>query len=261
MQGAWNLHQVTLDQPLDWFVLYSSVSTVMGNPGQANYVAGNMYLEALAEYRRGIGLPALAIGWGAIGEVGYVARNAAVNDLLRNRSGIEAMSPQQLLAELDRLLAADATQVAVARVDWRRLGQILPVLAHPRMSLMLRADGKGEAEAGTMDLSSRLAGLSSAERRDVVIERLKEQIGRVLGTAADQIDDSRPLSEMGLNSLMAVELGEVIEREMQLNIPIMELIQSGTVNAMALRILKAVGGASDDAPAAGKPAVKELTEA
>src|SRR5271165_1932341 len=72
--GAWNLHQETLDQKLDFFVMYSSATTLFGNEGQGNYVAANLYLEALADYRRGLGLPGLAVAWGAIGEVGHLAR-------------------------------------------------------------------------------------------------------------------------------------------------------------------------------------------
>src|SRR5204863_9825892 len=79
--GAWNLHRHTLDRELDLFVMYSSATTLFGNEGQANYVAANLYLEALADYRRGLGLPDLAVAWGAIGDVGHLARNAVVAGL------------------------------------------------------------------------------------------------------------------------------------------------------------------------------------
>ena len=71
--GAWNLHTLTLDIPLDFFVLFSSFASIIGNPGQANYVAGNAFLDALAYYRRARGLPALTINWGVVGDVGHVA--------------------------------------------------------------------------------------------------------------------------------------------------------------------------------------------
>ena len=73
IMGAWNLHTLTLDAPLDFFVLFSSLASIIGNPGQANYVAGNAFLDALAYYRRARGLPALTINWGVVGEVGHVA--------------------------------------------------------------------------------------------------------------------------------------------------------------------------------------------
>ena len=86
--GAWNLHRQTLDRDLRFFVMYSSATTLFGNEGQANYVAANLYLEALAAHRRGLGLPALAVAWGAIGEVGHLARNPAVARLLSERLGV-----------------------------------------------------------------------------------------------------------------------------------------------------------------------------
>ena len=80
--GAWNLHHRTLDRELDFFIMYSSATTLFGNEGQANYVAANLYLEALADCRRGLNLPALAVAWGAIGDVGHLARNTVVARML-----------------------------------------------------------------------------------------------------------------------------------------------------------------------------------
>jgi hypothetical protein len=94
--------------------MYSSLSTVVGTPGQANYVAANMYLEALAEYRRGRGLPALAPGLGA--HVGYITRNPTVNEL-HKRVGIEGISSRQAFTQLERLLRAETTCVTTAQVD------------------------------------------------------------------------------------------------------------------------------------------------
>src|SRR5215472_6399522 len=87
--GAWNLHRQTREDRLEHFVLYSSATTLIGNPGQANYVAGNIYLEALAAYRRSLGLPGAAVAWGAIGEVGHLARNPGVARMLSDRLGIK----------------------------------------------------------------------------------------------------------------------------------------------------------------------------
>jgi hypothetical protein len=94
----------------------SSLSTVVGTPGQANYVAANMYLEALAEYRRGRGLPALAPGLGALSDVGYITRNPTVNEL-HKRVGIEGISSRQAFTQLERLLRAETTCVTTAQVD------------------------------------------------------------------------------------------------------------------------------------------------
>ncbi len=81
--GGWNLHLATLDQPLEFFILYSSATTVLGNPGQANYVAANTMLEALANYRRSLGLPVLAVGWGPIVDTGMLQSNVKALESLK----------------------------------------------------------------------------------------------------------------------------------------------------------------------------------
>ncbi len=93
--GAWNLHQATLGIPLEHFVLYSSITTAIGNPGQANYVAANAGLEGLAEMRRHLGLPAVCVGWGPIGDAGYLTRNEAVRDSLGQRVPVEIGNSQR----------------------------------------------------------------------------------------------------------------------------------------------------------------------
>ncbi len=113
MLGARNLHELTRDLPLDFFVLYSSATTTLGNPGQGSYVAANMYLENLAECRRRLGLPALAVGWGPIGDVGFLARNERVRDVLVARIGGQLLSSAQALNQLEELLKADRTGIAI----------------------------------------------------------------------------------------------------------------------------------------------------
>ena len=118
--GAWNLHTLTIDASLDFFVLFSSIAAIVGNPGQANYVAGNAFLDALAYYRRARGLPALAVNWGVLGEVGHVSRSPDTAERLQ-RLGLKAMPLSEALDALDELMSSDAVQVAVAHVEWKSL--------------------------------------------------------------------------------------------------------------------------------------------
>ena len=101
-------------------MLFSSIASTVGNPGQANYVAGNAFLDALAYYRRARGLPALTINWGALGDVGHVARSPETAEKLE-RLGLKAMPLSETLDALDELMSSDAVQVAVAQVDWKAL--------------------------------------------------------------------------------------------------------------------------------------------
>ena len=100
MMGAWHLHSQTLDDPIEMFVLYSSSSAVVGNPGQGAYVAANLYLDALAMQRRAMSLPALAIGWGAIRDAGFLTRHEAVRDMLKSRTGLDATPAREALVDL-----------------------------------------------------------------------------------------------------------------------------------------------------------------
>jgi phthiocerol/phenolphthiocerol synthesis type-I polyketide synthase C len=239
VQGAWNLHRATLDQPLDFFVLYSSLSTFIGSPGQANYVAGNLFLESLAQYRRTRGLPALAVAWGPLADVGVLARNPQLSEASRKSVGAEEIFPAQALAQLDALLAADATCVCAARLDWARVAQRLPQNAKSRLIPLAGDETRG---GSADDLRTRLERLPPAERRQHLVEAIKEHMGRVLGIRATEIDIDRPLLELGLDSLMGVELSEVMTRE-NIPIPVMELIQSGSISNMAERILRSIDSA------------------
>ena len=99
VDGTWNLHVHTLEDPLEHFVLFSSFATLIGFPGQSNYVAGNVFLEAIAAYRRALGRPSTAISWGQLNEVGYVARHREIAEYL-DRIGLIGLSPREAMEGL-----------------------------------------------------------------------------------------------------------------------------------------------------------------
>jgi len=242
--GAWNLHAATRDIKLDHFILYSSGTTVVGNPGQANYVAANLYLESLVQYRRALGLPALAVAWGAIKDVGVLARNTGVEEMLQNRVGLAAIPAAEALADLGRLMAVDATRVSVAQFNLQRLGALLPATRTPRFLAMAQEGAAAILSQASETLASLLAATPETERRGVVIARLRDHVGRVLGCGAAQVDPERSLAEMGLDSLMAVELAESLEQELGNSMSVMQLIQAGAVAAIADLVLATLGGAA-----------------
>jgi acyl transferase domain-containing protein/NADPH:quinone reductase-like Zn-dependent oxidoreductase/SAM-dependent methyltransferase/aryl carrier-like protein len=237
MTGAWNLHQATLEDNLDLFVLYSSSSVMVGNPGQSAYVAANLYLESLAQYRHALGLAALAVCWGAIKDAGFLTRHTAVADMLKNRSGLDATPASEALAELGRLLAASATRVCVGRFNFQRLGQMLSGARAPRF-LPIIPQGLAQEAQGSESLADLLKATVPDERRTLIIARIRDHAGRILGTGASQLEVDRSLAEMGLDSLMAVELAEALERDIAQPVSVMQMLSAGTISAIADLALK-----------------------
>ena len=123
LAGAWNLHRATLGRQLGLFLLFSSLSAITGPPGQGNYAAANAFLDALARHRRGKGLTALCVDWGAISDAGYLARTPEVARYLEDH-GVTPMPAESALGRLDRLLRQEVAAIVVADVDWRRIGKV-----------------------------------------------------------------------------------------------------------------------------------------
>ena len=247
--GAYNLHTETLSDDLDLFVMYSSSSAVVGNPGQSTYVAANIYLDALAEQRRAAGLPALSIGWGAIKDAGFLTRNAAVEEMLAHRAGMEATPVADALAEMGRLIACGATRVAAARFNLMRLGQSLAGARTPRFKKLI-PEGLSATPEGANSIASALEASSVEERRTLLLSRVRIHIGRVIGLDAEQVEADKPLSELGIDSLMAVELAEALEQDIGKPLSVMQMIQAGTVTGVMEAALRSFGGGA----AAEKPA-------
>jgi phthiocerol/phenolphthiocerol synthesis type-I polyketide synthase C len=246
MLGARHLHELTRDLPLDFFVLYSSATTTLGNPGQGSYVAANMYLENLAEYRRGLGLPALAVGWGPIGDVGFLARNERVRDVLAARTGGQLLSSAQALTELEELLEADRTGVAVVDLDWRRLRKTMPGMQSPTFRALGGRAGE-EAGDGTVDADIRalIANLSRDEVLERVTELLSEQMAKVLRLPVQKIASNATIYGLGMDSLMAVELVTAIESRFGITFPPSAVTGGETVAQIAGRIATQLCGSEE----------------
>jgi NADPH:quinone reductase-like Zn-dependent oxidoreductase/acyl carrier protein/SAM-dependent methyltransferase len=238
--GAWNLHHQTLDRELDFFIMYSSATTLFGNEGQANYVAANLYLEALADYRRGLGLPALAVAWGAIGDVGHLARNAAVARMLAERLGVKLLAPARALDRLEQAIRSGVPQVALAEMSWSRLA-ILPGVANaPKFSLVREFlnEPAGEGAAGNIEeFRTHLAGLPYGEAVSVAEQLLTKHIAGIVGMAPAKLAVDKSLLDLGMDSLMLVELQLGLEKQFGIVIPTLELMDATTVAKLAQRII------------------------
>ncbi len=255
IQGAWNLHQLTLDRPLDFFILYSSATTYIGNPGQANYVAANLFLESLAAHRRAEGLAATSVCWGAIGDVGYLTRHEAVKDGLQSRLGGEPLASDQALALLGAMLAREKDGLAVLDFDWHTLQRFLPGTRSPRYEPVRRAAGQAGASLETgEDIQALIAGRSPEEVKEIVAGLLAGEVAQILQIPAERIDPARSLYDLGMDSLMGVELVLGIEKRFGVNLPVMALNEGPSIERIAERLAASLtgggsggeGGQSDD---------------
>ena len=243
IEGALNLHLATRDDPVEMFVMFSSFAAMVGNPGQANYVAANQYLVALAERRRAQGLPALAVDWGAIGGVGYVA---AHDEIARHfeRHGLTPVQAPDALASLEALLGAGAVASGVIDIDWAVWARYMPELArNPRYADLPLTEGAGGTGGGGGEGDQVLARIreAAAEDRQAMVEAaLAARLATVLGTSAETLDTGQPLAELGLDSLMAVELSCLIEDDLGVKTPAIELTQSPSLSKLAERLLPAI---------------------
>jgi phthiocerol/phenolphthiocerol synthesis type-I polyketide synthase C len=243
--GAWNLHQATRGKPLDFFVVYSSATTFLGNPGQSNYVAANAFLESLVLLRRASALPATFMSWGPIDDVGFLARNQATRDTLEARIGGRSITSDEAMAALGRVLAAGEAGEALLRVDWSAVARVIPAARSPRYAELGNRDGGAAQRAAGGSLHDEIMALSPDDARHRVAGTLRAEIGRILNLATAKVEPDRQVLEMGLDSLMGMELRMAVEERFQVKLSVMMLAQGATVNSLAQRIVELMreGGA------------------
>ncbi|SFQ00002.1 Acyl transferase domain-containing protein [Amycolatopsis arida] len=243
LRGAQVLDELTADKSLDFFLLFSSVSALVGQIGQGNYCAGNLATEALARNRRWRGLPGQAVEWGVLGEVGYAARTGMVDTL--TSFGLDTLAPREVLAELERFLGTDLDVLTAGRMDWGRLRDALPALRAPRLARLLPPcdEGTGQDHA---DFAALLAEVGPEEAHVRVRQALVELLAGVLQIEADRIEPSSRLDQLGMDSLMGAELLVSIRARLGCDVPVMAAVRSRNVDDLARIVLaRLVPGAAD----------------
>lgn len=266
VRGAWNLHVETLGLPLEHFILFSSASTHIGNPGQANYVAANLFMEALAALRRAEGLPATCVGWGAIRDTGYLTRHEGVREALRARAGGTGLTADDAITALATLLETGSSGVAVTDFEWDALSRFLSSSGSRRFAPLARRTGTARA-GGTKGpgVRSLLAEATPEDARAILIRLVTEEVARVLYLPPDGIAPDRTLQEMGMDSLTGMELVIALEARLDLKLPATALSQH-SVSRIVDVLLSFLGreGGADAAPAPsdeGAIALEDLQKA
>ncbi|CDN87115.1 type I polyketide synthase [Hydrogenophaga intermedia] len=255
VQGGWLLDRLTRSDPLDLFVLFSSVAAVLGSRGQANHSAANALLDVLAHARRAQGLPGLSINWGAWSEVGAAA-DRRVADRLAGQ-GIAALTPDQGLLAMSRLMERQTAQAAVLPIDWSRYLSAIgaesppPFLAGVATGAVENAVAvKAERAAATVDLKQQLEEAPPGRRRALVAAFVRERALRALGVdPARAIDPRTPLGELGLDSLLAVELRNKLGAALGVTLSATLLFDYPTIDALTDHLMSEVLAPAEVEPA------------
>jgi acyl transferase domain-containing protein/acyl carrier protein len=228
VDGSLALHEATKNLKLDFFTLFSSISSVLGQFGQAHYAAGNAFMDHLAHWRQGRGLPGTTINWGPWAEVGLFARLDATDKM--GRSGVFPMLPDQALQAMERIQVLSPAQVVVVSADWNRLppGPLLSGLGLAGGPIERSAEEQQAAAALLLDLL--LAEPNDRRRR--MEEHLRNSAASVLRLDPARIDPKEPLTSYGMDSIMVVELRNHIEETMNLNVSMLDLF-TGSVAKLA----------------------------
>ncbi|WP_456341364.1 type I polyketide synthase [Streptomyces tendae] len=260
MDAAWNLHELTRHLDLTAFVLFSSATGVLGNAGQANYAAANVFLDALAQTRRAENLPGLSLAWGLWAETSAMTAGLSESDRHRiARLGAQPLNETEALALLDRALGEDApgllVPVRLSRPALRAQAQAgtLPMLMRALVPATVRrqaAAGAAGVVAGGGALADRLSGLSTTEREEHVQDLVRREVAGVLGHATpDAIQATQSFKELGFDSLTAVDLRNRLTAATGLRLPATLIFDHPTSAALADRVLNDLVDGSAETPA------------
>ncbi|MDJ0574306.1 MAG: amino acid adenylation domain-containing protein [Xenococcaceae cyanobacterium MO_234.B1] len=214
VQGAWNLHSLTLDSPLDFFILFASSASLLGSAGQANHSAANAFLDALAAYRRAQGLPATTINWGPWGEIGAAARLPEVIERL-NQFGIGTIDSQEGIQVLEQAFSKQPVQIGVVPIDWSQFRQQQWASA-PLFNDLVAASGESNQQQVAVGFLHKLETAPVNDRYALLMAGVRSQIARTLGLEdSEKIEPGQRLIDLGLDSLMAIELKNYLQSSLE----------------------------------------------
>jgi NADP-dependent 3-hydroxy acid dehydrogenase YdfG/acyl carrier protein len=255
-EGAWYLHELTKNLDLDMFVLFSSVAGVLGNPGQGNYAAANSFLDALAWYRNGRGLPAVSLAWG-FWEQANGMWVGETNAQRMNRQGARGLSQAEALSLFDAGVASGEPALVAARLDAAVLGTWAEAVP-PLLSELVRMPVRARSAVGAGDgpkLAERLAAMPDAERERAVLELVRGEVAAVLGhSSAEAVEAASTFLQLGFDSLTAVELRNRINAATGLRIPAAAVFDHPTPEALAQQLCEQISVPDKQASEDPRPA-------
>lgn len=248
--GAWNLHNLTRNERLEFFVLFSSIASVTGSPGQANHAAANAFLDSLVAYRRSLGLPAMSINWGAWSGIGSAAGMSTLQRL--KSKGLEAMIPEEGIAAFSQLLRSQAVQAVVLSMDWSRFFDRHNVSPYFEFLHETRTESAPQTER--RDLTSLVESVPETQRHSVMLQELRSMLRNVLGMASGApVPPKQGFFELGLDSLGSVQLRNILQKQLNRPLPSSLLFDYPNLDVLTSHLLAGVISANSSADAGVVP--------
>ncbi len=238
IDGVWNLHTLTSDSALDFFILFSAGASVLGSAGQGNYVAANAFLDGMAHYRRSCGLPAQSINWGRWAEVGMATSLDDKNQRRHDAHGLGSIKPSEGTMIMEQIITRNPVQVAVLPIDWKKFSRTLEGKhIQPLLRGFVNTGPEVECVASVPLILNQLKEAQGNEQEEILRKYTRDQITKTLGLdSAQPFDANRALTDIGMDSLMAVELRNKIQGDLGINIPVTLLLEDITVANLAKKL-------------------------
>ena len=247
VSGAWNLHSQTLDRPLEFFVLFSSVASIIGSPGQSNYAAANAFMDGLAQHRKQQGLVATAINWGPWADVGMASSDIVLQRLMKD--GWQPMNAGQGCNFIGHLLTArDLPQAAVLPIDWGQFASNIPgannwsILSH-----LVPKERSSPLVGNAAELAAqRVKKALPNQRIDLISSYLLERIAQTLRVQAADLDELEQLGDLGVDSLTSVEIQLWVRGDLNVELAVEQLFTAPSIRDLSITINQLLEGKPDE---------------
>ena len=250
--GGVNLANLLEGENLDFFVFFSSAAALLDSPMLGSYAAANSFLDSLAHLLRTRGVPAVSINWGLWEEVGLAARHQESAGRGIAPRGMSAIKPEQGLDILGRLLGCDSPQVAVLPIDWEEWGRFhADAGRNPLLSYLVGGPSAARQHRRTPSgngavVRERMLALPEKERSNYVLSLLQKELAELLGFPDSELDSERPLTDLGIDSLMAMDFKNWIEANLGVTVPAVSFLHGPTLSEVASSVLELVSEDSGD---------------
>jgi natural product biosynthesis luciferase-like monooxygenase protein len=241
-QGSWNLHTLSAQDELDYFVLFSSISSLLPQEGQAAYASANAVLDGFSHYRKTQGLSALTVNWGPWGELGHAstdygqkAHEAAA------LQGVKSLKPDHGFQLLGKMLRQANAQCCAAAFDWTLLrANAAELTAQPIIAELAKSEDKNNTEDTNNEFVHHLDALSPEQRNKELEEYVIKTIAKILKTEASSIQTHLSLHQMGMDSLMSIELRNRFQKDLKKKFSLVKFMQATSIGKIVHELNKQV---------------------